>query len=289
MTKVRCHRSMKFLLPLCIVLTASGSARGQGASSPATHSSAKSAASTPKAPVLEPKALEILKASCARLAAANSISFTSVETFENPSRQGFPLAYGTQSHVLLQRPDKLRVITVGDGPASEFYYNGKTMTAYAPVENLVAVADAPATADQMLGTAYHSASIYFAFDDMLVSDPYADIAQGMTIAYYVGQSKIVGGIVTDIVVYESGGVYIQAWIGADDKLPRLIRAIYVNDPTKSRHALVLTDWKLDEAVPADAFATAKASGAGHIPFAPPASPAGSFKPVKKATKAPTKP
>ena len=44
----------------------------------------------------------------------------------------------------------------GDGPASEFYYDGKTMMAYAPAENLVAVADAPPTIDAALMAAYNN-------------------------------------------------------------------------------------------------------------------------------------
>jgi len=44
--------------------------------------------------------------------------------------------------VTLQRPDKLHVVTLGDGPASEFYHDGRAVTAYAPAENLVAVAEA---------------------------------------------------------------------------------------------------------------------------------------------------
>jgi hypothetical protein len=39
---------------------------------------------------------------------------------------------------------------------------------------------------------------------MIVTDPYKDISQGMSVAFYVGQSKIVGGTTTDIVAYESG-------------------------------------------------------------------------------------
>ena len=89
---------------------------------------------------LEPKAIDILKAASARLAAAHSMEFTSIVTYENPSRLGPPLAYTTKSEVTMERPDKLRVITLGDGPPSEFYYDGKTMTAFAPVEDLVAIA-----------------------------------------------------------------------------------------------------------------------------------------------------
>src|SRR5271165_5510818 len=92
------------------------------------------------APVLEPKANEILKAACARLAAAHSMSFTAVISYENPSRLGPPLIYTVRDDVTLERPDKLKVITPGDGPASEFHYDGKTMSAFAPTENLVAVA-----------------------------------------------------------------------------------------------------------------------------------------------------
>lgn len=45
--------------------------------------------------------------------------------FEHPSRHGRPLAYSTKSEVTLQQPDRLLVLIAGDGPASEFYYDGK--------------------------------------------------------------------------------------------------------------------------------------------------------------------
>src|SRR5271165_1715164 len=150
------------------------------------------AAAVETKPVLEPKAIELLKASCARLAAAHAMSFTAEVTYESPSRMGFPLAYTTKSDVVMQRPDKLRVIISGDGPASEFYYDGKMMMAFAPAENLLAIADAPATIDATLAAAYNSAGIYFPFTDLIVGDPYKDMSEGLTLAYYIGQSHVVG-------------------------------------------------------------------------------------------------
>ncbi len=269
MIEFRFGRSIRFLFSAAL-LTAGACVAGAQASS------------APAAPQLEPKAMDILKAACAKLAAAHSMSFTAIVTYESPSRLGFPLAYATKSDVLFSRPDKLRVLTPGDGPASDFYYDGKTMTAYSPGENLVAVADAPPTVDQMLETAYHSAAIYYPFDDLIVSDPYKDIAQDLRVAFYIGQSNIVGGITTDVVAYDTGGVFIQAWIGAEDKLPRLLRAIYVDDPLQIRHNLVLSNWKLDVPTPADAFTTTKAAGAKHIPFASPNLPPGMPKPAAAA-------
>ena len=233
-------------------------------------------------PALEPKALEILKASSDRLAAAHTMAFTAVETYESPSRQGHPLVFVNKSEVTLQRPDKLRVITPGDGPASEFYYNGKTMTAFAPAENLIAVTDAPPTIDAAMEAAYKLSGTYFPFDDLIVADPYKDMAPGLKLAYYIGQSHVVGETTTDMVAYIDNGVFIEAWIGVEDKLPRLIHAVYLDDPAQLRHNLLFSDWKLDLAVPADAFAPANAAGAKHIPFAHPhpQSPPGAKPPAK---------
>jgi hypothetical protein len=232
-------------------------------------SSTESTAAAPAPLELQPKAIEILKAASARLAAAHTLSFTAVETFESLSRQGAPLVYANKSEVILQRPNKLRVVLSGDGPASEFYYDGKTMTAYAPAENLLAVADAPATIDATLEAAFRSAAIYFPFTDLIVADPYGDMAHGLKHAYYIGQSKIVAGITTDIVAYASDGVFAEVWIGAEDKLPRLVHAIYLDDPNQLRHNLALTDWQLDAPISADVFGTSHAAGAKRMPFAHP--------------------
>ena len=130
---------------------------------------------------LEPKAIEILKGMSDRLAAAKTLKFTAVTTYENPSRLGPALAYHTLANVILQRPNKLQIISPGDGPASEFYYNGKTLMAFAPTENLVAIAEAPGTIDEALKFAYDTAAIYFPFMDFLVADPYGDIAGDLNI------------------------------------------------------------------------------------------------------------
>jgi hypothetical protein len=237
---------------------------------------------------LEPKAIEILKTTSAKLAAAHTLTFTAMETFESLSRQGVPLVYGNKFDTVLQRPNKLRVLLEGDGPASEFYYDGKIVMAYAPAENLVAVADAPSTIDKTLEAVYHSAGIYFPFTDIIVTDPYGDLAPGLKHAYYVGQSQIVAGITTDIVAFAGDGVFVEMWVGAEDKLPRVIHAIYLDDPDQLRHNLILSDWKLDASVSDDFFTSSRASSAKHMEFAHPhPERAPGAKPTTK-TPAPTK-
>ncbi len=237
--------------------------------------------------------MSLLKAAGARLAAAHKMTFTAIVSYESPSVLGPPLVYSVRSEVALQRPDKLRVISPGDGPATEFYYDGKTMTAFAPAANLVATAAAPGTIDAALEAAFDSAAIYFPFSDLIVADPYGDLAPGLQVAFYIGQSHVVGGTTTDMVAYEGDGVFAQIWIGAHDKLPRKLRAIYLNDPSRLRHDMELSDWNLTPALAADTFVATKAASAIHIAFArPDAPPAGASQPqmtpppARKTTDAP---
>ena len=208
----------------------------------------------------------------AKLAAAKSLSFTAVATYESPARTGLPLAYTTLSEVTVERPDKLRVITPGDGPRSEFYYDSKTMMAYTPAADLVAVADAPPTLDAMLQAVYGLSATYFPFADLIVGDPYGDLAPGLKLAFVVGRSQVVGGTLTDIVAIADEKLQAQLWIGADDSLPRRIQASFFAENGYFRHTLDLSDWQLDPVVPAGSFASDKAGAAKRIPFAPPGAP-----------------
>jgi Predicted periplasmic protein (DUF2092) len=112
-------------------------------------------------PAIEPAALDILKAASEKLASAKRISFVAHGAFDVPARNGQPLFYHTRSEVLLVRPNKLRVIVPGDGPPSEFYFDGAKVAVFTPRADLIASADAPGSVEQMLAAIYEKAGIYF--------------------------------------------------------------------------------------------------------------------------------
>jgi hypothetical protein len=159
--------------------------------------------------------------------------------------------------VTVERPDKMRVITPGDGTPDEFYYDGKTMMAYVPSSDLVAVADAPPAIDQLIDEAWDKAAIYFPFSDIIASNSYAELSKTLKSAFYVGRSIAIGGVAAEI------------WIGVDDHLHRLVWAVYANEPAHARYQTEFSNWKLGEPVPADAFVSEKAAKATRIEFAPP--------------------
>ena len=129
------------------------------------------------------------------------------------------MAYHTLGYVTLQRPDKLQVLSPGDSPAFWFYYNGKTLVAFAPTEDLVAISEAPGTIDEALKFAYETAAIYFPFTDFLVANPYDDIAGDLKIAFYIGQSQVIDGTTTDMVAIATDNVFAQVWIGPRTNYP----------------------------------------------------------------------
>ncbi len=255
-------------LLLAPVLTPAQTTRTSGpkATAATSQKTAHKAHPAPATLQLEPKALDVLRAVSDRLKTARTISFVAVETFESLSRQGAPLVLANRFEVTLRRPDRLKVILAGDGPSSEFYYNGKTMMAYAPAENTVAVAEAPATIDAALEAIFHKAAIYFPFTDLIVADPYGDLAPGLKHAYYVGQSHVVGDTTTDIVAFAGDNVFVQVWVGTEDHLPRAMHAVFLNDPDELRHNMILSNWQIDAPAPDELFTSAKAASAKRMEF-----------------------
>ena len=254
----------KLLLPLALAGLAC-------AALPAAAQQAQPAppAQTAQAPAIEPKALEILKAMSTKLASAKTVSFTVATAFDQPGRNGQPILYATESNVALQRPNRFAVITYGDGPRSAFYYNGKDMVVALPEKNLVAVADAPGSVEDMLEQAFVKAGIYFPWVDLIVTDPFAEIQKGLKSAFYIGQSKVMGDTTTDMVAFANANVMVQVWIGAKDNLPRMISIVPVDKDQPGRQILTFGNWTLNKSIPSTVFESKERKSARKIDFAKP--------------------
>jgi Predicted periplasmic protein (DUF2092) len=114
MIREKAHRLIALVLWGLILLMPSGvlaqTAPVGAQKQAAPHATKKKTATATKAATsasfeLDPKAVNILKATGARLAGAHSVSFSAVETFESISRQGVPLVYANKSEVVLQQPN----------------------------------------------------------------------------------------------------------------------------------------------------------------------------------------
>jgi hypothetical protein len=102
---------------------------------------------------------------------------------------------------------------------------------------------APAEVQPSPEAAHDVAAIQFPFNDAIVAGPYENIAEDPRLAVYIGQPVGVGGMVADVMVYESGDVFVIIRIDGEDKLPGMPRAIFVGDPSRLRHHLEFSNWK----------------------------------------------
>ncbi len=218
---------------------------------------------------VDSKALDLLRETGDALAKAKSISFRVKRAFEEPAANGQPLFYTILTDVALQRPDKLKVVTLADGPPSEFYYDGKEMAVFLPAANLVAIEAAPPKIEELLEAAYTKAGIYFPFVDFIVDDPYTAITEKLTSAFIVGQSTVIGDTTTNIVAIANPNFQAQIWIGARDKLPRLVWINPTNSKTKPRSMLEFSNWRLGAPASAKLFHSAKAWSAPRMKLARP--------------------
>jgi hypothetical protein len=72
-----------------------------------------------------------------------------------------------------------------------------------------------------------------------------------------------------MIVWANNDVFLQIWLGVEDKLPRRIRAQFRADPKGLRHDLELSNWQLGSALAAETFNTAKAKAGQPMAFAVP--------------------
>jgi hypothetical protein len=72
-----------------------------------------------------------------------------------------------------------------------------------------------------------------------------------------------------MIAYANGDVFVQAWIGTEDHLPRMMRAVFADDPLRLRHQVEFSNWQLDGVAQGESFASDKAAKARRIPFARP--------------------
>jgi hypothetical protein len=217
---------------------------------------------------VDQKALDLLAETNRRLAAADTLAFKTVVTDERPNIPAAPLINRTTSHVLMKRPDKLRVIISGAGPLSEFYYDGRMITEFSPGTNFSTATTAPPTIDEALKAVYKYPRINFPFTDILRTDRYKDNAECFENAVYLGQSLTSDGTATELIGYTINGIVVKLWIGVEDKLPRMLVAVFSDDPLQLRHQLEFSNWQIDQPVSTEAFNVNNAIMAAQEPTLP---------------------
>ncbi len=219
-------------------------------------------------PNIEQKALDHLKRMSATLGAAKAFTFRTSSTVEVPAKTGQFITLFATSDIALERPNKLRVRVNEEVPNFDFTYDGNTIAAFAPKNNVYSISKAPATIDAMLPFIEKETGIHFASSYVLFSDPYAVLTKGLTSAVVVG-SDTVQGVPCDHLAFRAPGVNWEIWIESGARaLPRRLVITYTDATNFPRFLVEFSHWNLHPWLTDGDFEFKKPAGAKEIAFLP---------------------
>ena len=232
---------------------------------PKTVPAALSGETSKEAPAMDQRALDTLKLMSDTLAQAKSAQFEARSMVPIKSPNGIWVSLFGTARVVKEGTDKLFAETRGDFFPYDFYFDGKTVTAYSPTKNFYAEKAAPGTIEDVIEAAYREEGKSFPYADILVEEPYKVLTEGLVKAAYVGQSTI-GGVKTDHLFFANKGVEWQIWIGAEDHLPRLVYANYMDDISEPSYTVGFLNWKVNQSVLPETFIFQNTSKAAKVEF-----------------------
>jgi len=217
-------------------------------------------------PALNPQALASLRRMSDTLAAAKAFTYRSRVIFEVPARNGQFLTMFSDAEVALRRPDMLRGKMTGEAPPFNFYYDGATVSAYAPGTNVYSTAKAPPTIDAMIPALVDETGIRFVTAPLLFSDPYRVLSRKLTSAILVGPSMVHGKLCEHL-AFRAPGINWEIWLESNPRaLPRRLAVTFTDRPNFPRTLIEFTSWNLHPWLGAGAFVFRAPRGATEIPF-----------------------
>ena len=143
---------------------------------------------------------------------------------------------------LVRTPDRLRAEINTDRKQRTIYYNGKTMTLYAPRMHYYSTVNAPPTNEQLLDT-LRAKGVELPIADLFLWGTPRDGVKDLTQARYIGPSSV-DGIQTDQYAFRQEGTDWQIWIEQGSRpLPRRLVITSVDKPEAPQYLAQLM-WDL---------------------------------------------
>jgi hypothetical protein len=201
-----------------------------------------------KPPATGDEARAALKEMSSALASAKTLHFQVHSFVPVKAPSGDWVTLIGKANVMREGNDKLFVEAGGDLFSFRLFYDGKTVTAFAPDKKVYAQQEAPPTIDEALERAAKNGQATFAFRDLVSSDPYTAMTKGLKSAAVVGTSTV-DGVETQHLVVHGKQVNWEIWIGTKDRLPRMVTLTDPSDARKPTHTLQFSEWAVDDKVP----------------------------------------
>jgi hypothetical protein len=221
-----------------------------------------------QAPAVDPAAVQKLKQMTDFLDGLQLFSVSTQNTLEELHVSGHRVDKDLAANVTVKRPNKLHAARTGEWVDQRFFYDGKTLTLYNPVENVYATEAAPNTIERMIDFARETVGILLPAADLLYRNAFPLLMQDVTLATVVGKT-VVGGVKCDHLLFSRPGVDFQVWIAEGKRpFPRKYVVTETATPALLSITTVLSDWKINPAVDDAQFSFVPPKGTSATRFLP---------------------
>ena len=220
--------------------------------------------STPPARRVEARAEQELKKMGEFLAKLPHFALEAEETFDEVPDGQLRRQLTNVRRVAVERPNHLAADATGDTLSRASWYDGRTVTVLDKEHNAYATIEAPGTIDATFDRLTEEYGVVLPLTDLLYSDPYAVLMEGVTYGRYQGMHQA-AGVPCHHLAFSQDTIEWQIWIDAGDRpLPRKLVISYVNEPGEPQYSAVIRRWNLEAKVPEGLFTFEAPEGAQKI-------------------------
>ena len=188
---------------------------------------------------VDPKAVSALRSMGAYLRSMKSFGVQVKGSRDEVLADGQKIMVAGTVNYLVRSPDRFRAEINTDRKQRTIYYNGKTLTLYAPRMHYYATVAAPPTVEQMLDTVEAKYGVELPIDDLFRWGTPRDGVKNLTQAKYIGPATV-DGIATDQYAFRQAGTDWQIWIERGSRpVPRRLVITTVDQPAQPQYMATL--------------------------------------------------
>lgn len=166
--------------------------------------------------------------------------------------------------VAVERPNHLAADATGDTLNRAAWYDGRTLVVLDKEHNVYAAMEMPGTIDATLDKLTDEYGVVLPLADLLYSDPYAVLMEGVTYGRYLGIHQA-AGVPCHHLAFSQQEIEWQIWIDAGDKpLPRKLAISYVQEAGEPQYSATLRRWNLESKAPEGLFTFEAPEGAQKV-------------------------
>ena len=218
---------------------------------------------------LDPNATEVLQFMSDYLADLEAFSVNSDIDFEVIATNGQKLQFSSYASVLLNRPNGIHVRRQGPLADVDILFNGSQLTLFGRRINAYVQQAFTGTVDEAILAVEADTGIPFPGADLLFSNPYEVLMEGVTSSQYLGTGYI-DGVEVHHLAFREDDVDWQIWVQTGDRPLPMKYVITTKWVTGApQYETRLRDWNTSPQMDANSFTFTAPTGTRQLEALPP--------------------